>query len=181
LRPPSIRSRFEKGGIHPYNPEILLSTLDPPPRTPSPRNANPTRVEDASLILRARESPKTPTAINLRYIADLTANDENIPSPSKTLIRDIIDFTESRDTDAILARRELREKEELLNRRRSYKKGKRVALKGKHLLSRDEILQVVINIEKEVKQKKEKRGKKRKIEVVILSDSGEEESFDELA
>jgi hypothetical protein len=40
---------------------------------------------------------------------------------------------------------------------------------------------VVINIEKEVKQKKEKRGKKRKIEVVILSDSGEEESFDELA
>jgi hypothetical protein len=63
----------------------------------------------------------------------------------------------------------------------SYKKGKRVALKGKHLLSRDEILQVVINIEKEVKQKKEKKGKKRKIEVVISSDSGEEESFDELA
>jgi 7,8-dihydro-6-hydroxymethylpterin-pyrophosphokinase len=62
-----------------------------------------------------------------------------------------------------------------------YHHVKRVALKGKHLLSRDEILQVVINIEKEVKQKKEKRGKKRKIEVVILSDSGEEESFDELA
>jgi hypothetical protein len=145
FRPPSIRSGFEKGGIHPYNPEILLSTLDSPPRTPSLRNANPTRVEDASLILRARESPKTPTAIILRYIADLTANDENIPSPSKTLIRDLIDFAESRDTDAILARRELREKEELLNRRRSYKKGKRVALKGKHLLYRDEILQVVIN------------------------------------
>jgi hypothetical protein len=90
-------------------------------------------------------------------------------------------LAESRDTDAIVARRELREKEELLNRRRSYKKGKRVALKGKHLLSRDEILQVVINIEKEVKQKKEKKGKKRKIEVVISSDSGEEESFDELA
>jgi hypothetical protein len=90
-------------------------------------------------------------------------------------------LAESRDTDAIIARRELREKEELLNRRRSYKKGKRVALKGKHLLSRDEILQVVINIEKEVKQKKEKKGKKRKIEVVISSDSGEEESFDESA
>jgi hypothetical protein len=112
-------------------------------------------ISSASRILSARESPKTPTAMNLRYIADLTANDDSIPSPSKNLIRDLIDFAESRDTDAILVRRELRGKEDLLNRRRERKRGKRVALKGKFLLSKDEILEVVKNIEKEAKKKKE--------------------------
>jgi hypothetical protein len=132
-------------------------------------------------VLRARGSPKTPTAINLYYIADLIANDEGIPSPSKTLIRDLIDFAESRDTDVILTCRELREKEDLLNRRCERNKGKRVALKGKFLLSKDEILEVVKNIEREAKEKKSKKGKNKKIEVIISSDSEEEESLDELA
>jgi hypothetical protein len=181
FRLPSILSGFQKGGIYPYAPEVLLSTLDSPLRTPSPRNVIPTRVEGASRILRARTSPRTPTAINLRYIADLTANDADIPSPSKTLIRDLIDFAESRDTDAILARRELWEKDDLLNRRRERKKDKRVALKGKFLLSKDEILGVVKNIEKEAKEKKNEKGKNKKIEIIISSDSEEEESLDELA
>jgi hypothetical protein len=181
FRPPSIISGFQKGGIYPYALEVLLSTLDSPPRTPSPKNTNPMRISSASRILRARGSPKTPTAINLHYIADLTANDNSIPSPSKTLIRDLIDFAESRNTNAILARRELQEKEDLLNRRRERKKGKRVALKGKFLLSKDEILKVVKNIEKEGKEKKSKKGKNKKIEVIILLDSEEEESLDELA
>lgn len=181
FRSPSIISGFEKGGIYPFNPEILLSTLDPSPRTPSPNNSNLTEIRAASRVLRERTSPRTPTAINLRRIVDLTTNDENIPTPSRTLIRDLIDFAESRDTDAILARRELREKEELLNRRRSYKKGKRVALKGKFLLSKDDILEVVKNVEKEAKEKKSKKGKNKKVEVIISSDSEEEESLDELA
>lgn len=143
--------------------------------------SNLTEIREASRILRNRGSPRTPKAINLRRIVDLTTNDESIPTPSKTLIRDLIDFAESRDTDAILARRELREKEELLNRRRSYKKGKRVALKGKFLLSRDDILEVVKNVEKEAKEKKDKKKKKKKIEVIVSLDAEEEESLDELA
>jgi hypothetical protein len=107
FRPPSIISGFQKGGIYPFNPEILLSTLDSPPRTPSPKNTNLIRISSASRVLCARGSPKTPTAINLRYIADLIANDANIPSPSKILICDLIDFAESRNTDTILIYREL--------------------------------------------------------------------------
>jgi hypothetical protein len=42
-----------------------------------------------------------------------------------------------------------------------YKKGKRVALKGKFLLSKDEILEIVKNIEKEAKKKRIKREKIR--------------------
>jgi hypothetical protein len=142
---------------------------------------NPTRISSASRILYARGSPKTPTAINLRYIADLIANNANIPSPSKTLICNLIDFAESRDTNTILAYRELREKEDLLNRYYECKKGKRVTLKGKFLLSKDKILEIVRNIEKEAKEKKSKKGKNKKIEVIISSDSKEEESLNELA
>jgi hypothetical protein len=55
---------------------------------------------------------------------------------------DLIDFAESHDTNAILARRELSEKKDLLNQRKRFKKGKRVASKGKFLLSKGEILEV---------------------------------------
>jgi hypothetical protein len=34
FKPSSIESGFQKAGIHPFNPEILLSTLTPPPSDP---------------------------------------------------------------------------------------------------------------------------------------------------
>ena len=105
----------------------------------------------------------------------------SIPSPSKTLICDLIDFIESCNTNTILIHRELREKEDLLNRHCEHKKGKQVTLKGKFLLSKDEILKVVKNIEKEAKEKKRNKRKNKKIKVVISSDSEGEESLDELA
>ena len=38
FKPSSIESGFRKAGIYLFNPEILLSTLIPPPRTPSLEN-----------------------------------------------------------------------------------------------------------------------------------------------
>jgi hypothetical protein len=142
FRPSSIESGFRKAGIYPFNPEILLSTLTPPPRTPSPGNQVVSQVGNASRILRARGSPRTPKALNLRQIVDLVQNDGDIPPSVRDLIRDLIDFAEDRDTDAILAQRELREKDVLLNTRKTRKKGKRVALKGKYLLTKEDILKV---------------------------------------
>jgi len=54
-------------------------------------------------MLRARGSPRTPRALNLRQLSDLVRNDEDIPISVKDLIRDLVDFAEDRDTDAILA------------------------------------------------------------------------------
>jgi hypothetical protein len=143
FRPSSIESGFRKARIYLFNPEILLSTLTPPPRTPSPGSQVVSQVSDASRILRTRDSPRTPRALNLREISDLVQNDEDIPPSARDLIRDLIDFAEDQDTDAILARRELREKDILLNTRKTRKKGKRVALKGKHPLTKEGILKVV--------------------------------------
>jgi hypothetical protein len=181
FKPSSIESGFRKAGIYPFYPEILLSTLTPPPRTPSPENQVPSHVSDASRILRARGSPCTPKALNLRQISDLVQNDEDIPTLARDLIRDLIDFAEDRDTDAILARRELREKDVLLNTRKTRKTGKRVALKGKYLLIKEDILKVVQDLEEGTKKKKTKKGRKKTKYILISSEEEEEESIDELA
>jgi len=92
----------------------------------------------------------------------------------------LIDFAKDRDTNAILARKELREKEVLLNTRKTRRKGKRVALKGKYLLTKEDILKVVRDLEEETKKKKtKKRGKKTKY-ILISSEEEEEESVNRL-
>jgi len=96
-------------------------------------------------------------------------------------IRDLINFAEDRDTDAILARRELREKDVLLDTRKTRKKGKRVALKGKYLFTKEDILKVVQDLEEETKQNKTKKGRKKTKYILISSEEEEEESFNDLA
>jgi hypothetical protein len=181
FKPSSIESGFRKAGIYPFDPEILLSTLTPRPRTPSPENQVVSQVSDASRITRARGSPCTPRALNLRQISDLVQNDGDIPPSARDLIRDSIDFAEDRDTDTILARRELREKDVLLNTHKTRKTGKRVALKGKYLLTKEDILKVVRNLEEETKKKKTKKEGKKTKYILFSLEEEEGESVDESA
>jgi hypothetical protein len=181
FKPSSIESGFQKAGIYPFDPEILLSALTPSPRTPSPNDQNVSQIGHASQILRARGSPSTPRALNLRQISDLVQNDRDIPTSARDLIRDLIDFAKDQNTDAILARRELREKDVLLNTRKTRKTGKRVALKGKYLLTKEDILKVVQDLKEGTKKKKAKQGGKKTKYILISSKEEEEDSVDELA
>jgi hypothetical protein len=181
FRPSSIESGFRKAGIYPFDPEILLWTITPPSQTPSPENQVISQISDGSRILRARGSPSTPKVLNLRQLSDLVRNDEDIPTSARDLIRDLVDFAEDRDTDVILARRELREKDKLLNTHKTRKTGKRVALKGKYLLTKEDILKVVQDLEEGTKKKKIKKGRKKTKDILISSEEEEEESVDELA
>jgi hypothetical protein len=95
----------------------------PLPQTPSLGNQVVSQVSDASQILRARDSLCTPKALSLRQIVDLVQNDRYILLSARGLIQDLIDFAEDRDTNAILAQRELREKDVLLNAHKTRKKG----------------------------------------------------------
>jgi hypothetical protein len=176
-----MESGFRKAGIYPFDPEILLSALTPPPRTPSLNDENISQIVHASQILRARGSPRTPKALNLRQVSDLVQNDGDIPPSARDLIRDLIDFAEDRDTDAILAQRELREKDVLLNTRKTRKTGKRVALKGKYLLIKEDTLKVVQDLKEGTKKKKTKKGGKKTKYILISSEGEEEDSVDELA
>jgi hypothetical protein len=145
-----------------------LSARTSPPRTPLPNDENVSQVSHASQILRTRGSPSTPKALKLRQISDLVQSDGDIPPSARDLIRDLIDFAEDRDTDAILARRELREKDVLLNMRRTRKTGKRVTLKGKYLLTKEHILRVVQDLEEGTKKKDEKTRKKDEMHIDLF-------------
>jgi hypothetical protein len=143
-----------------------------------PNDENVSQIGQASQILRARGSPSTPTALNLRQIVDLVQNDRDVLLSARDLIQDLTDFAEDRDTDAILARRELREKDVLLNTRKTRKTGKRVALKGKYLLTKEDILKVVQDLEEGTKRKKTKKGGKKTKYILISSEEEEDDSVD---
>jgi hypothetical protein len=90
-------------------------------------------------------------------------------------------FTKERNTEATLLRRELHEKDAILNTRKTRKTGKRVAIEGRVILSRVSILREVEKAEEAIKVKKTKKGKKRKIIILSSLKSKEEDSEDELA
>jgi hypothetical protein len=92
----------------------------------------------------------------------------------------LIDFAKDQDTDAILAQRELCKKDVLLNTRKTRKTGKRVALKGKYLLTKEDILKVVQDLKGETKKKKTKKGGK-KTKYILISSEEEGGSVNELA
>ena len=62
-----------------------------------------------------------------------------------------------------------------------HKKGKRVALKGKYLLIKEDILKVVQDLEGEIKKKKTKKGRKKMKYILISLEEEEEESVDKSA
>jgi hypothetical protein len=65
--------------------------------------------------------------------------------------------------------------------RKTRKKSKRVALKGKYLLTKEDILKVVQDLKERTKKKKTKKGRKTTKHVLISSEEEEEDSVDELA
>jgi hypothetical protein len=79
-----------------------------------------------------------------------------------------------------LLRRSNAEKDSLLNTRRTRKKGKRITLKSKHILSTAEILQLVKDAEKEAPKKKKGKGRKKRTPTPESSEEEEETSKDEL-
>ena len=81
----------------------------------------------------------------------------------------------------ILAQRELYKKHILLNMYKIYKIGKRVALKGKYLLIKEDILKVVQDLEEETKKKKTEKGGEKMKYILMSLEEEEEESIDGLA
>jgi hypothetical protein len=81
----------------------------------------------------------------------------------------------------MLLRRELREKDAILDTHKTYKTGKHVAIKGYIILSKASILREIEKAEEAIKAKKTKKGRKRKIIILLSLKSEEEDSEDKLA
>jgi hypothetical protein len=69
----------------------------------------------------------------------------------------------------------------LLNIRKKRKIGKHITIEGRIILSRNSILREIEKVEKVVKEKKARKGKKKAPVVLNSSEEEEEESEDRLA
>ena len=132
-------------------------------------------------ILRERTRDKTPPIIPFEDLVEEVISRGVLSPRSKAFIRELLIFAEERNTEATLLRRELREKDAILNARKKRKMGKRVAIEGRVILSRDSILREVEKAEKVVKEKKAKKGKKKTPIVLSSLEEEEEDSKDKLA
>jgi hypothetical protein len=83
-------------------------------------------------------------------------------------------------SENVLLRRSNAEKDSLLNARRARKKGKRITLKSKHVLSTAEILQLVEDAEKEAPKKKKGKRRKKRTPTPASSEEEDETLEDEL-
>ena len=132
-------------------------------------------------ILRERTRDKTPPIIPFEDLVEEVISRGVLSPRSKAFIWELLIFAEERNTEATLLRRELREKDAILNARKKRKIGERVAIEGRVILSRDSILREVEKAEKVVKEKRAKKGKKKTPIVLSSSEEEEEDSEDELA
>jgi hypothetical protein len=177
----TIETAFRKSGIYPLDPEIILSTL-PTLREIMPQDdENSSLLEEVPRILKERSRDKTPPTIPFKDLVEEVISCRVLSPRSKALIRELLIFAEERNIEVMLLRRELREKDAILNTHKTRKTGKRVAIEGYVILSRASILREVEKAEEAIKAKKTKKERKREIIILSSSESEEEDSEDELA
>jgi hypothetical protein len=163
FQPSTIESAFRKSGIYPLDPEIILSTLPTPGATMLQDDKNSSLLEEVPRILRERSRDKTPPTIPFEDLVEEVISRGVLSPRSKAFIRELLIFAEERNTEATLLRRELREKDVILNARKTRKIGKRVAIEGRVILSRASILREVEKAEEATKTKKTKREEKERL------------------
>jgi hypothetical protein len=142
---------------------------------------NSSLLNEVLRILGERLRDKTPSVLPFEDLIEEVISRGVLSPRSKAFIRELLIFAEERNIEATLLWRELCEKDAILNTRKTRKTGKRVAIKGRVILSRASILREVEKAEVATKTKKTKKGRKRKIIVLSSSESEVEDSEDELA
>jgi hypothetical protein len=181
FRPHSIQSGFRKAGIYPFNPNIILDNLTPPPGTPP--SGHTTESQEVNLSQTLLEDPQegTPTPLDPDALYTQIVTDENLATPKRAFIKGLLGLAVRKQAESSLLRKDLREKEVLLDTRRTRKSGKRVILKDQIIVSRESIQREVEKIDNQTSVKKKKKGKQRAEVVVVSSEDEETDTADELA
>jgi hypothetical protein len=164
--------------------EIILSTLDLPSIGIPLEEDDSSLLEEVPRILRERSRDKTPPIIPFEDLVEEVISRGVLSPRSRAFIRELLIFGEERNTEATLLRRELtlREKDVLLNARKTRKTGKRVAVEGRVILSRDSIREEVKKAEKATKENKTRKGNLEKERLLVrLLREEVDDSEDELA
>lgn len=160
----NITASFRSTGIYPLSPITVLTKLENPPLSygPLPRTRPDKTPFDISL---STSSPPEGTELHaaIELLSSTISRAIDVVTPAKRFTEKATRLLEEQNTELTLLRKQFKEVSELLQTRAKRKKGKRITLDGKHIVSTEEVLEDVRKAEAEVTKRKPR--KKRKIEV----------------
>ena len=96
-------------------------------------------------------------------------------SPAKRYTKRMTRALETAQSEVAILRKRLADAESLLQARKQYKKGKRIALKGKFVFSTQEVLDIAKQAELEAAQKKSKKKGKQQTQAIIVEGDKQED------
>lgn len=167
LRPENVLSGWRASGIYPLNTSTVLRKFNiiDAPKTPPRFSDTPNQ----TYINLATHLDNSPDAMTLRAGNVVLTHYIQTPETAPTLVTPIRRYishlaatSEKQQAAITILKRELRETKDVLAARKERKSGKRLALKGKFLVSTADIHKLVAEAESETKRKKESKVKKAK-------------------
>lgn len=151
----NIVNGWKATGLQPLSPIEVLSKLPETPTRATNTPRTPTRTPDLDTALLC-SSP--PDGTELRRANTVLRNELARPgelsSTAKRYIERMTRALEMAQSKNVTLRKELKAQEELLRTRQNRRKGKRVVLKGKFVLSTDEVLKIAREAEADSARKK---------------------------
>ena len=147
----NIISGWRGAGLFPENMHrILIQLVDraaTPTTTPSPCTTRPAFYPNS-----CRPDPSSIHSINQAFLAEIS--NINLSTPYKTQVRRVCNFMEKYHTEAVMLKKELHEVKEINGRRKEKEGAKRIFLKGKPVLSTEEVEKALREAEKVTDAKK---------------------------
>ena len=167
----NIVNGWKATGLQPLSPIEVLSKLPETPSRATSTPRTPTRTPDLDTALLC-SSP--PDGTELRRANTVLRNELARPgelsSTTKRYIERMTRALEMAQSENVTLRKELKAQEELLRTRQNRRKGKRVALKGKFVLSTDKVLKIAWEAEADFARKKRRQRQRSRIDNIKDSD-----------
>jgi len=162
--PNNIFAGWRGAGLFPENMHRILhqlpDTLSRPLSTPAPTSSNTTMTP--FFLSSSPPEPSTLHSTNKAFLTNLSSS--TVQPDYKNHIRRLSGISERLQAEVTILQKELKEIKEIHNKRKERASGKRVVLKGKAVLTTEEILKKLQDVETVTKAKKrmEKKTRKRK-------------------
>jgi hypothetical protein len=165
----NIVSGWKATGLQPLSPIEVLSKLPKTPNRTTITPRTPTKTPDLDTALLCSSPPDiTELRRANTVLRNELANPGELSSTTKRYIERMTHALEMAQSENVTLRKELMTQERLLRSRQNRRKSKRVALKGKFVLSTNEVLEIARETEANaarIKRRQQQRSRSVSIEV----------------
>jgi DDE superfamily endonuclease len=171
----NILSGWRGAGLIPSDPQKVLNRL---PRTSTGITLPPVTPPDEPSLDFSLLQSSPPDGTEMResnvLLNSVLTQTLGLFSPAKRYIDRVTRMAETQNAELILMRKQLQDQQELLQARKTHKRGKRVRLEGEFVYSTQKVLEVAREAEV-VHGPKRPRGRPRKRPAVEIKEEAEDE------